>query len=215
MVRTASLALLSAVLWCAQAAAQPAAASQPGAPVPVAAAQPGPVARQVVWPAEKLPPFRLGLVFGHGFAPKDDLTFGPPTAIGFDFGIGSGEHVRTHLGVAHAWENADGKSRKGFRIDLIQVGFPIPVLLAATSIHIEPLLRVVRGEILFSTDGDGKVYFNVQSGFGVAATAAIEHWFVAFEPVSVDFRYFAATKDVSKTGFATLWWLQFTIGREF
>jgi len=173
--------------------------------------------RIVVMRPEKLSPFRLGLGIAPVVSQSGDLASGSRTtgAFGFDFGFSASEYVRHHLGIAHEWETHDGRGRKGFRIDLIALGFPIVVLARQVQIHVEPKLRVARGEILFSTEGDGQTDFRIASGFGLALTLAVRGWFLSFEPLSADFRYFSATKDASRTGFATLWWLETVLGREF
>jgi hypothetical protein len=169
-------------------------------------------------------PFRLGLFFAKSFGQGGSLAPTPmvsaasnaaPAAVGLDVILGLGSSVRYHLGVAHEWESNGRYSAKGFRFDLISLGFPIQVYSDRVTVHIEPIARILRGEILFQSGVNDDAIFRAESGFGLAVTAAAAHWFVAVEPVSVDFRSFAATTNWVRTGFSHLWWFQLTAGREF
>jgi hypothetical protein len=193
----------------------PAGAPSGGAEAPAAAA---PVAA-----ASGSLPFRLGIAYAHAFSGSGTLANGPsPAAIGVDLGFGIGQIARYHLGIFHEWESERGGSAKGFRIDLGTLGFPIPVLRAPVVIHVEPQVRIVRGEILFpsfaNNGGGNGAWFRIESGVAVAITASYQRWFLAVEPVSVDFRYFFGFTEPNgdtRTGFSRIWWFQVTAGREF
>lgn len=190
-------------------------AGPPAAPAPVAAAVP---AAQPPQPQPSLP-FRLGLFFAKAFGQSGDLAQGPtPAAVGLDIALGLGHSVRYHLGIANEWESRGSYSAKGFRLDLVSLGFPIQVMSDRVVVHIEPIARIIRGEILFPAGMESGALFRVESGFAVAITAAMAHWFVAVEPLSIDFRTFTAFTagpGGTQTGYSHLWWFQITAGREF
>lgn len=176
-------------------------------------------------------PFRLGVFYAHGFGQSGDLTHfillngrvGPQlpsaAAVGVDLGIGLGSHVRYHFGVGLEWEGQNGYAAKGFRIDLTTLGFPIPVWANETvAIHVEPLVHLIRGEILFQSQPPNSPQdslFRIESGFAAAVTLVTRHWFVGLEPFSLDFRVFEANNEWVHTGFSHLFWFQLTAGREF
>ena len=107
-------------------------------------------------------PLRLGVFFGHAFGQSGDLTrnitgtggmsfqLPSPSVIGVDVGTGLGRHVRYHFAVGLQWESQPNYAAKGFRIDLAGLGFPIAVWSnEKVAIHVESLLHLIRGEILF------------------------------------------------------------------
>lgn len=165
------------------------------------------------------PPFRLGLQYGfsHSVDGKLAAEGAKPAAVALDFSWGGGEIVRMHLGVGHEWESKGAYAAKGFRIDLISLGFPMAVIKDKIALHIEPILRIVRGDILFPKGSEDRAIFRLQSGFGLMATVAYQRWFFGFEPLGIDFRFFRAdtANEDPDTGFSTLWWMQFVLGREF
>jgi hypothetical protein len=168
--------------------------------------------------ADESSSFRLGLVYTHLFGENGNLARpGPPAnAIGVDLGFGLHPNIRYHLAIAHQWEGEGGYSARGFLLDLIALGFPIPLLQKEVELHLEPMLRIVRGEILFPGDGsDHRTIFRIESGVAVQLTVAYRGWFLAFQPVALDFRYFAATTAEVRTGFASLFSLQVVIGYGF
>jgi hypothetical protein len=175
-------------------------------------------------------PFRLGLYYAHAFGQSGDLTraiIGPgnngpklpsPAVFGLDLGIGLGSHVRYHFAVGVEWEGQTGYAAKGFRFDPIALGFPILVWENQdVTIHVEPLVHLVRGEIIFQSQPKttNSSLFRIESGFAAAITAVTHHWFVSLEPLSLDFRVFEANNQWVHTGFSQLWWFQLTAGREF
>ena len=180
-------------------------------------------------------PFRLGIFYAHAFGQSGNLThfiegngssggsLPSPAAVGLDLGIGLGKHVRYHFGVGLEWESGrDGAgplradyAAKGFRFDLVTLGFPIPVWAnESVAIHVEPLLHLIRGEILFQSQPSSSL-FRIESGFAAAVTAVTHHWFFGIEPFSLDFRVFEANSQWVHTGFSHLFWFQLTAGREF
>ena len=167
---------------------------------------------------DETPPFRLGVVYTHLFGENGNLARpGPPAnAIGVSLSFGLHPNIRYHLAIAHQWESEEAYSARGFLLDLVALGFPILLLDNVVELHLEPMLRIVRGEILFPGDGsDHRTIFRIESGIAVQLTAAYRGWFLGFQPLSLDFRYFAATTAVVRTGFATLFSLQVVIGYGF
>jgi hypothetical protein len=136
-------------------------------------------------------------------------------AIGIDFGFASRDYARNHLSLAHQWEGSGPTAAKGFRIDLIAVGFPIAVNPASlVRVHIEPLLTLARGEIMFATGG--QKLLRIESGFTILVTVMYQRWFLGVEPLAVDFRYYVArTIGPSESGFTRVIPLRFSVGREF
>lgn len=175
-------------------------------------------------------PFRLGIFYAHAFGQSGDLTRfilanganGPalpsPAALGIDLGIGLGAYVRYHFGVGTEWESEANYAARGFRFDLITLGFPILVWANSdVAIHVEPLVHVARGEILFQSQPktDDSSLFRIESGIAGAVSLVTHHWFVSLEPLSADFRVFEANSQWVHTGFSYLWWVQLTAGHEF
>jgi hypothetical protein len=200
-------------------------ASEGAAPGPATA----PARKTDISPAEGSLPFRLGVFYAHGFGQSGDLTHfigfnggvGPqlpsPAVVGVDLGIGLGSHVRYHFGVGMEWEGQDNYAAKGFRLDLTTLGFPIRVWSNETvAIHVEPLVHLIRGEILFqsSPKTSQDSLFRIESGIAGAVTLVTRHWFVGLEPFSLDFRVFEANNEWVHTGFSHLFWFQLTAGRE-
>ena len=77
----------------------------------------------------------------------------------------SNTYVRNHLGLAHQWETVDGVTARGFRIDLVSLGYPIPLVTSTVRLDLEPILTVVRGELMFVTNGPR--IFRMESGFSL------------------------------------------------
>jgi len=201
---------------------------------PTRTAKPSSLARRVEAPPAAVAgaplPFRLGIFYAHAFGQSGDLTRfilanggnGPalpsPAALGIDLGIGLGAHVRYHFGVGTEWESEGNYAAKGFRFDLITLGFPILVWANSdVAIHVEPLLHVARGEILFQSQPhtDDSSLFRIESGIAGAVSLVTHHWFVSLEPLSADFRVFEANSQWVHIGFSHLWWVQVTAGHEF
>jgi hypothetical protein len=164
-------------------------------------------------------PFRLGLLLGFAHSADGKLTSGgaKPAAAALDFSWVGGEIVRLHLGLGHEWESKGSYGAKGFRIDLISLGFPMAVVREPVALHIEPILRIVRADILFPKGSEDRAIFRLQSGFSLMATVSYQRWFFGFEPLGLDFRFFRAdtAAEDPETGFSSIWWIQFMLGREF
>jgi hypothetical protein len=169
-------------------------------------------------PARAALPLRLGLDFGLVHSRGGALPYGDagakPRALGLRLAIGAGDVARIHFGIAHEWESEARYAAKGLRLDLVSVGFPIRLLAEPVEIHVEPLMRMARGEIL-APQGSDTTFFRIDTGLALLATVAYEKFFFGFEPVVVDFRFFGADTQEARTGFSTLWWLAFVLGREF
>jgi hypothetical protein len=200
----------------AQAATTPAdAAATPSPP-----AAPPPAAVPAPRPAPPLPPamatpFRLSLTFVHVL--REDGELARPNiatnAIGIDMAFPSNSYVRNHLGLAHQWESAPGYSARGFRIDLVSLGYPIPLIESTLRLDLEPILTVLRGEIMF-VDG-GQRLLRVESGFSLELSATVRHWFLTLQMFGIDFRYWIYGSDRSVTGFSRVFPLRVAIGHEF
>jgi len=175
-------------------------------------------------------PFRLGIFYTHAFGQSGNLTkfilpnggtgagLPSPAAAGIDLGIGLGAYVRYHFGVGTEWESQGNYAAKGFRFDLITLGFPILVWANSdVAIHVEPLVHLARGEILFQSKpmAANTSLFRIESGIAGAVSLVAHHWFVSLEPLSIDFRVFEANSQWVHTGFSQLFWVQLTAGHEF
>lgn len=224
-------------------AAGPARAAEPPTDAPVAAtgpveASPAPRTKPAAPAGKPAPaavagaplPFRLGVFYAHAFGQSGDLTkvilpnngngdgLPSPAAAGIDLGIGLGAYVRYHFGVGAEWESQGNYAAKGFRFDPITLGFPILVWANSdVAIHVEPLVHLVRGEILFQSQPktNNSSLFRIESGIAGAITLVARHWFVSLEPLSADFRVLEANNQWVRDGFSHLWWAQVTAGREF
>ena len=127
-------------------------------------------------------PFRLSLNYVRVLHEDGELANpGLSTnAVGIDLAFPSNTYVRNHLGLGHQWESAGAYSARGFRIDLISLGYPIPLVSSRQSsfrLDLEPILTIVRGELMF-VNGGGRV-FRMESGFSLELSAAVRRWFLA------------------------------------
>ena len=171
-------------------------------------------------PAQPPPrPFLLGFEFLRVLQEDGDLAHPgqSATSVGLRFVFSEGRALRQHLAFSHHWERQGQTDRRGFRLDLISIGFPIPMVTTPVQVGVEPILRVVRGEVLFVSvdEGPSRSLLRVESGFAMALTAKYKTWFLIMEPLSIDFRYLQMTRDESNSGFSRIWSLAVTIGREF
>jgi hypothetical protein len=164
-------------------------------------------------------PFQMGFEFLRVVDEDGDLAHPGQSAssVGLRFIFSEGRALRQHLAFAHHWEDQGNISRRGFRLDLVAIGFPIPVVTEPVRFAVEPILRVIRAEVLFVSEdgGPSRSLFRIESGFALGLSAAYRTWFVLLEPLSVDFRYLRMTRDDSTSGFSRVWSLAATIGREF
>jgi hypothetical protein len=189
------------------------------APASVAPPAPAPPPAPPPRPASPLPPsvspFRLSLTYVHVLREDGELV-DPNTstnAVGVDLAFPSNTYVRNHLGLAHEWQNLNGVTARGFRIDLVSLGYPIPLLSSTVRLDLEPILTVVRGELMFVTDGPR--IFRLESGFSLELSATVRHWFAMVQLFGIDFRYWVYTSDGSFTGFSRIFPLKFALGHEF
>jgi hypothetical protein len=171
--------------------------------------------------APALPPsrFQMGLEYSQTLGEDGDLAYAGQSArsVGLHFVFPEGR-VRPHFALAHQWERSGTTVRQGFRFDLFALGFPIPVFDGAVRVEIEPVLRPLRGLILFEDDGagtDSHSLLRLESGFALGLRLGRGLWFVTFEPLSIDFRTVVATQKETRTGFARVWSLATVIGRDF
>jgi hypothetical protein len=196
----------------APAAAAPAVTPPPPPPAP----RPRPV--PIPPPPIVLTPFRLSLTYVHVL--REDGELANPNlstnAVGIDMAFPSNSYVRNHLGLAHQWESAGGVTARGFRIDLISLGYPIQLVTNPTGtfrLDLEPILTVLRGEIMFVSGGPRTL--RVESGFGLELSATIRHWFLTVQPLAIDFRYWIYSSVGSFTGFSRVFPLKIALGHEF
>jgi len=196
-------------------AAQPTSAASASTVGPPLAPAPGPgppPARQGPRPI----PFRLSLTYSRVLGEDGDLTNDQlsTNAIGINFDFPSTTYVRNHFGIANQWESqsAGGYSARGFRIDLISFGYPITLVDSRVRLDLEPIVTLVRGEIMFVSGGP--TFFRMESGFGLDLSATYRQWFLSLEP-DVDFRYWTYAKNDSQTGFGRVFPLRFAFGHEF
>jgi hypothetical protein len=182
---------------------------------PAASPAPPPPPSRVVPLPPVVSPFRLSLTYVHVLRADGDLAT-PNTetnAVGIDLAFPSTTYVRNHLGLAHQWESHNGVTARGFRIDLVSLGYPIPLVTSTVRLDLEPILTVVRGELMFVTNGPR--VFRMESGFSLDLSLTARQWFVTVQAFGIDFRYWVYSSDGSITGFSRVFPLRFAIGHEF
>lgn len=200
-------------------ASAPAAAPEaaPPAPPPPAAPpprRPAPPAHAPLPPA-MVTPFRLSLTYVHVLREDGELAFPniATNAVGIDMAFPSNSYVRNHLGLAHQWESGPGYAARGFRIDLVSLGYPISLIESTVRLDLEPILTVVRGEIMFVDGGERQL--RLASGFSLELSATVRHWFLTLQLFGIDFRYWIYASNGSFTGFSRVFPLRVAIGHEF
>jgi len=217
--------------------AQPAVARAAG-PEPAAGSAPAPDARGTARPSNPAPvapapappppraatPFRLALTYTHVLSEGGDGDLAnnqlSTNALGLLFVSPSTTYVRDHFAIAHQWESAGAYSARGFRIDLVSFGYPIRIVERPDwRIDIEPIVTAIRGEIMFVNNGGGR-FVRLESGIGLELSATFRHWFLAAQPLAVDFRYWFYGSDAfqphqSRTGLGRIFPLRLAIGHEF
>jgi hypothetical protein len=222
--------LVTLVGLLAQAATAPPAAApatptaetpaQPPPPAPAAAPVPPPPPVRPA-PAPRPPPpvlvspFRLSLTYVHVLHEDGELANNAlsTNAVGIDMAFPSNSYVRNHLGLANQWESAGAYSARGFRIDLVSLGYPITLTNSTVRLDLEPILTVVRGELMF-VSGGGRL-LRVESGFSLELSATVRHWFLTLQPFGIDFRYWVYSSTASLTGFSRVFPLKVAVGHEF
>lgn len=187
-------------------------AAMGGPPPPVTAPlpPPGPVRP----PPVVMTPFRLGLTYVNVLSEDGPTANEVPTqAVGVDLAFSSTTYVRNHLGLAHQWESEGAYSARGFRIDLVSLGYPIELWRTERfRLDLEPMLNVIRAEILFVTDADALL--RLSAGAGLELSATYRRWFFALQP-QIDFRYLVYNEGESDTSFTRRFPLRLTLGHEF
>jgi len=196
--------------------APPAEAVPAAAPAPPPPPRPAPPPRVASPLPPSVSPFRLSLTYVHVLREDGELV-DPNTstnAVGIDLAFPSNTYVRNHLGLAHEWQSLNGVTARGFRIDLVSLGYPIPLVTTSSfRLDLEPILTIVRGEVMFVTNGPR--IFRMESGFSLELSATVRHWFAMVQLFGIDFRYWVYTSDGSFTGFSRIFPLKFAIGHEF
>jgi hypothetical protein len=166
-----------------------------------------------------VPSFQMGFEGMHVIDQDGDLAHPGEQAssAGLRFIFREGRAIRQHLTFAHHWEQEGAISRRGFRLDLLSLGFPIPMLTGAIRLSVEPVLRVFRGEVLFVSEnaGPSQALFRLQSGFALSLNGEYQNWFASLEPLSIDLRYLAISKAETRAGLSRIWSVAFVLGREF
>jgi hypothetical protein len=191
-----------------------AADAAPAGPPPPPPAAPAPPPRPISQPPVQTP-FRLSLTYTRVLSEDGELTNDALTtnAIGIDMAFPSGSYVRNHLGLANQWESGPGGySARGARIDLVSLGYPIELVRGVVRFDLEPILDVVRGEIMFVDHGP--TVLRLEAGFGLDLSVTALHWFLSAEP-AVDFRYLMHASGHTQTGFGRLFPLRVALGHEF
>src|SRR5687768_3506297 len=121
-------------------------------------------------------PFLMGFEFTRVLDEDGDLAHPSQTAnaVGLRFVFSEGRAIRQHLAVVHHWEQQGSTSRRGFRLDLLALGFPIPLASGPVRVAVEPVIRALRGQVLFVSENDGPSRSNlrVESGFALGLTTA-------------------------------------------
>jgi len=195
-------------------------ASPAGRPVTTA---PGAVVPPPPPPARIGTPFRLALTYTHILSESGDRDLVNDqlgtNALGLVFVSPTTTYVRDHFAIAHQWESAGPYSARGFRIDLVSFGYPIRIVERADwRIDIEPIVTAIRGEVMFVNNGGGR-FLRLESGIGLELSATFRHWFLAVQPLAVDFRYwFYGSHELppqSRTGLGRIFPLRLAIGHEF
>jgi hypothetical protein len=217
-VRLTAAVCVALALATATAAAQTGPALPPGAPSDL---PPERVAHVKVNPGGETDgrPFLMGLEYTQFVREEGGLAYPGQSArsVGLRFVFREGRSIRQHFAIAHQWERDGTTVRQGFRFDLLALGFPIPVWQGDFVLEVEPILRPVRGQILFEGDGQGptRSLLRFESGFAVGLRLTKGAWFFSFEPLAVDFRTVVATRDSTQVGFSRIWSMAATVGREF
>jgi hypothetical protein len=172
-------------------------------------------------PPEPTRTFQMGLEYTQFFSEEGQLAHPGQSAraIGLRFVFPEGRAVRQQFAIAHQWERQGETIRQGFRIDLLALEFPIPVAEAGgVRLDLAAVLRPVRGQILFEDDGTGaasRSLLRFESGFALGLRMTRGNYFLALEPLSIDFRTVVATRSETRTGFSRVWSTAAVLGRDF
>jgi hypothetical protein len=191
----------------------------PPMPSPPPAATPAPAPAPTATPPPHLPPgvsqLRLALTYVHILGEDGDLTSNSlsTNTLGLDWGSPSGRYARNHLGLGYQWESQGSLSARGFRIDLISFGYPIKLVDADFRLELEPIVTLVRGEIMF-VNGGGR-FLRMEAGVGLELSATFRQWFLGIQPLAVDFRYWFYSSATSQTGLGRVFPFRLAIGHEF
>ncbi|HEY8927336.1 MAG TPA: hypothetical protein VIU64_23295 [Polyangia bacterium] len=195
-------------------AAEPPATARPKSAAPLPPPPPPPRAGT---------PFRLALTYTHVLGESGDRDLVNDqlgtNALGLVFVSPSTTYVRDHFAIAHQWESSGGYSARGFRIDLVSFGYPIRIVERPDwRIDVEPIVTAIRGEIMF-VNNDGGRFLRLESGLGLELSATFRGWFLAVQPLAIDFRYWFYGSDAfqpqSRTGLGRIFPLRLAIGHEF
>ena len=105
-------------------------------------------------------------------------------AVGIDMAFPSNNYVRNHLGLAHQWEKLGPIRRAASASISICSATRINLLSSDVRLDLEPILTVLRGEIMWVEGGDR--FLRVESGFGLELSATLRRWFLSVQPLAVD-----------------------------
>ena len=125
--------------------------------------------------------------------------------------------MRSHLAIANQWESLGAYSARGFRIDLISVGYPILLVAGQVKFELEPILTFLRGEIMFVNGSSEKIY-RIESGVGLELSVAFKQ-LVPRRAAAGDrlplLRLLLGAAPESHTGFSRIVPFRVGIGHEF
>jgi hypothetical protein len=210
---------IAILLWMLAAGDPAVPPTQPSTPPPTPAPAATPAAAAPAPSPPHLPPgvsqLRLALTYMHVLGEDGELTSDglSTNSLGLDWGSPSGRYARNHLGVGYQWESQGPYSARGFRIDLISFGYPIKLVDTDLRLELEPIVTLVRGEIMF-VNGGGR-FLRMEAGVGLELSATFRQWFLAVQPLAVDFRYWFYSSATSQTGLGRVFPLRLAIGHEF
>jgi hypothetical protein len=212
--------VLGILLWLVTVVDPSVPSAPPPAPPPAAAPAPAaaPTRTPVAEPQHLPPgvsPLRLGFTYVHILGEDGALTNNglATNALGLDWGMASGRYGRNHMGIGYQWESQGPYSARGFRIDLISFGYPIRLVDAEVRLELEPIVTLVRGEIMFINGG--RTFLRMEGGVGLELSATLRQWFLSLEPLAIDFRYWVYSSVQSQTGLGRVFPLRVAIGHEF
>ena len=149
-------------------------------------------------PPPVVSPFRLSLTYVHVLREDGDVALANPNtetnAVGIDMAFPSNTLRAQPPGPRAPVGEPERRTARGFRIDLVSLGYPIALVTSSNlRLDLEPILTVVRGEMMFVTNGPR--IFRMESGFSLDLSLTVRHWFATVQAFGIDFRYWVYTSD--------------------
>jgi hypothetical protein len=82
---------------------------------------------------------------------------------------------------------------------------------------LEPVLTLLRGELMFQDGDSSNKLLRLESGFGLELSATIRKWVFAIQPLAIDFRYwvYSNVAPKSRTGLGEIFPFKIAVGYEF